>query len=304
MSDGAAPGEAELAAARLPGACDCHIHVFGPVSRYPYAPGRRYTPPEATAAAYMALRRRLGLERVVVVQPSVYGTDNRRHCDALDEIPASRGVAVLSGDEPDAEIERLHRAGFRGIRLNLRQGRQHEPIGATLSRLGARLGGFGWHVQINAATDTLADAEADLARAPVPLMFDHYGGLSPWAGVLQPGLESVLRLLATGNCWIKLSAPYIHRHAGPGHRREASALAGARALVAAMSAAAPDRLVWGSNWPHPGFVSPTTADAAPLAPLREIDDGAMLRLFHRIVGDEATARRILCDNAADFYGFD
>jgi predicted TIM-barrel fold metal-dependent hydrolase len=281
-----------------PLACDCHMHIFGPRDVFPYDAGRIYTPPEASIDDYLALRERLGLERVVVVQPSVYGTDNRCHTDALTRIPGARGVAVIAGDEPDAELERLHRVGFRGARINLEQGSIDAPIETVLDRLGGRLREIGWHLQIFAKVDAIAAVEPILSRFPVPVMFDHFANLSPWLGPAQPGFDTVHGLLKTGSCSMKLSAAYHHPR-----REDKDGPEQARRFVAALIETVPDRLVWGSNWPHPNVHPKTTATAAPIAPFRMIDDVEMLGFFVDSVGDTATLRTILANNPGAFYDF-
>jgi len=281
-----------------PLACDCHMHIFGPPGVYPYAPERIYTPPPASIDEYLAMRARLGFERTVVVQPSVYGTDNSCHIDAAQRIPGARGVAVITGDEPDAELERLHRSGFRGARINLQQGSIDAPMETVLDRLGGRLKEIGWHLQIFATVEAVAPVETILARFPVPVMFDHFANMSPWLGPSQPGFEMVLGLLKTGNCSMKLSAAYHHPR-----RADEDGPEQARRLVATLVEAVSDRLVWGSNWPHPNVMPPTTATEAPIAPFRQIDDIEMITFLGDWVRDPATLKAILVNNPATFYDF-
>jgi predicted TIM-barrel fold metal-dependent hydrolase len=281
-----------------PLACDCHMHVFGPRHVFPYDAGRIYTPPEASIDDYLAMRKWLGLERAVVVQPSVYGIDNRCHADAVARISGARGVAVIAGDEPDSELERLHRVGFRGARINLEQGSIDAPIETVLDRFGGRLREIGWHLQIFAKVEEIAVVGSILSRLPVPVMFDHFASLSPWLGPAQPGFDTVHDLLRSGNCSMKLSAAYHHpRREDEGGPEEA------RRFVARLIETVPDRLVWGSNWPHPNVHPRTTASASPIAPFREIVDAEMLALFVGWVGDAAMLKTILVDNPAAFYDF-
>lgn len=281
-----------------PLACDCHMHIFGPRDVFPYAEGRIYTPPAASIDDYLALRSRLGFERTVVVQPSVYGIDNRCHADAVMRISGARGVAVIAGDEPDAELDRLHRAGFRGVRINLQQGSIDAPMETVLDRLGGRLKEIGWHLQIFANVEAIAPVEAILARFPVPVMLDHFADLSPWLGPSQAGFDMVHGLLKPGNCSMKLSAAYHHPR-----RESEGGLAEARRLIATLIETVPDRLVWGSNWPHPNTIPRTTATTAPIAPFRDIDDVEMLGFMVDWAGDAATLKTILVDNPAAFYDF-
>jgi predicted TIM-barrel fold metal-dependent hydrolase len=278
--------------------CDCHMHIFGPLSVFPYFAGRIYTPPEAAISDYLAMRKRLGLERVVLVQPSVYGTDNDCHMDAMARIPGARGVAVIDGNEPDAELELLHKAGFRGARINLMQGSVDDPIETVLERFGARLREIGWHLQIFTRPEILSSVEPILMRFPVPVMLDHFADLSPWEGTSQPGFDVVSRLLTDGPCSMKLSAAYHHprreQEGGPDKARE---------LVTTLVERAPERLVWGSNWPHPNVTPRTTATEAPIAHFREVDDVVMLKLLLDWVPDKTMLKQILVDNPAKFYDF-
>jgi len=291
--------DTEQRAPKLPPlACDCHMHIFGPQAAYPYFAGRIYTPPDASIENYLAVRKRLGLERTVVVQPSLYGVDNSCQANAVAMIPGARGVAVIKGDEPDAEIERLHKAGFRGVRINLMQGAVDAPIETVLERTGARLREIGWHLQVFTRPDVLAGVEPILMRYPVPVMLDHFSDLSPWEGTAQPGFDLVLRLLKDGPCSMKLSAAYHHprNEAGGG-------LDKAKRFVAKLIETVPGRLVWGSNWPHPQIPPRTPEDPAPFAPLRTIDDEEMLSFIVGWAGDAATLKRIMVDNPGKFYDF-
>ncbi len=295
-----ADSEAERAMAfEIPAlACDCHMHVFGPHDRYPYDAGRIYTPPEASIGEYLAVRERLGLERTVVVQPSVYGTDNRCQVDAVARIPGARGVAVIAGDGADAELERLHRAGFRGVRINLQQGSIDAPIETVFDRLGGRLKEIGWHLQIFANVAAISPVQKILSRLPVPVMLDHFADLSPWLGPSQPGFDTIHSLLKTGNCSMKLSAAYLHPR-----REDQGGPDEARRFVAKLIETVPNRLVWATNWPHPNTIPPTTATEAPIAPFRQIDNVEMLGLLVDWVGDAAMLKTILVDNPAAFYDF-
>jgi predicted TIM-barrel fold metal-dependent hydrolase len=288
------------AAPKLPPlACDCHMHIFGPRSVFPYFGGRIYTPPEASVDEYLAMRQKLGLERVVLVQPSVYGTDNGAQADGIARIPGARGVAVMDGNESDADIEALHKAGFRGTRINLQQGSIDAPIEIVLERTGARLKEIGWHLQIFAQPAVVESVAPILSRFPVPVMFDHFCGLSPWLGIEQPGYDVVRGLLKDGPAWMKLSAAYHSPR-----RETEGGPAKARDLVADLYEAAPGRLVWGSNWPHPNVLPKTTPTEAPIAPFRKVDDVEMLSLMVGWAdGDEAMLKRVMSDNPGRLYDF-
>jgi predicted TIM-barrel fold metal-dependent hydrolase len=264
------------------GAADCHMHVFGPAARYPWSAARGYTPADALLEDYAAVQARLGLERVVVVQPSVYGTDNRCTRDALVRLgPRGRGVAVLPAEVSFAELARLHAEGFRGARLNL-----VSPGGVpldSLDLLAQKVAAHGWHLQFFAGPDLLAHAER-LAALPVELVFDHFGPLDPSEGVDQPAMRALLDLLGRGRAWLKISGAYRVDHG-------ASPWPAAKPLAALLLQEAPDRLVWGTDWPHPDLFGPVP------------DAGDLLDALWDWCGDEALYRKILVDNPARLYGF-
>lgn len=262
-------------------ACDCHAHVFGPLDRFPFAENRSYTPPERLSTDYAAILDALGVERGVVVQPSVYGTDNRATLAAIAELgPDFRGVAVVGPDVADAALADLDAGGIRGVRLSdLTRG------GVPLARLEAmaeRLSGSGWHIQVLAEFGKDADLAARIRKVPVQVVVDHFGLLDPAAGPRSAGFMALAGLLRDGHAWLKLSGPYLAGDSAPFN--EVDALA--RALVEAC----PERLVWGTDWPHP---------ASPTA----IDDAVLLAALERWAPDPSTRNRILVDNPATLYGF-
>ena len=270
-----------------PNACDCHAHVCGPATRYPYAPERIYTPPDATMADYRHMLDTLGVTRAVLVQPSVYGTDNRAMLDALDTDPERlRSVAVVPFDVGVAELEALHARGVRGVRCNivdLKDGKGVLPVEALRS-LAQRVAPLGWHLEFLMHVDEFPDLDRQLATIPAPMVFGHLGYVKVARGLETPGFAGLLRLMADGRAWVKLTAPY---------RLTDSALpyAGVEDFAARLVEARPDRLVWGSDWPHVIVKS-----AMP-------NDGDLADLFARWVPDAATRRRILVDNPAELYGF-
>lgn len=264
-----------------PGACDCHMHIYE--DRYPLVPEAVFKPPHAPLEDYRAVQRALGLSRVVLVQPNGYGFDNRCMMAALAELgEAARAIAIVPADVTDAELDRLTRAGVRGIRYFLLPGGMLPW--ESLEPMAARVAAFGWHVQLQLDGRELPHYENALAKLPVPLVIDHNGKFMEPVATDHPGFRSLLRLLDAGNTWVKLSAPYETSKIGPPHYDDVSALA--RALVAS----APERCVWASNWPHPGrHPAPETA--------------SMLDLLLEWADDESTRRRILVDNPARLYGF-
>jgi len=266
-----------------PGACDCHFHVFGPTARFPYAEGRSFTPPEAPVDAYRALMAGLGLERAVIVQPSVYATDNRCTLDAIARLgPACRGVAVISGGESEQELSRLHDAGIRGVRFNLLY--KGGPSLDALERVADRIKTFGWHVQLLVDGRELAEIRPRLAALPVDIVVDHLGHMPASCGVDHPGFRALIALAREGRSWVKLSGAYRVSELG-------SPFGDATPFAHALIAAAPERLVWGTDWPHPAYDGP-----AP-------DDALLLELLRRWAGDAERLRKILVDNPARLYGF-
>ena len=265
------------------GAIDCHMHIFGPADRFPYAAQRDYTPPDATIAMYEAMCRATGIQRTVVVQPSVYGTDNRCTEDAVRHFgDQGRGVAVLDADVPDAELERLDDVGFRGCRFNL-----HNAGGTRLDdmeRFAARLAELGWHLQVFTAAAHIAELEDRFARLPCNLVIDHFGLPVAGDGVDQPGFQALLRLPAAGRTWVKVSSAYRVDLTG-------MPFAGARPYAKTLIAAAPERVVWGTDWPHPMVTGPMP------------NDGDLMNLVARWTADDRLRRAILVDNPARLYGF-
>jgi predicted TIM-barrel fold metal-dependent hydrolase len=264
------------------GACDCHAHVFGPLDRFSFIGGRGYTPAETLPADYRAVLASLGLDRGVIVQPSVFGTDNGATLNAIAELGAEfRGVAVLPPDVGDAELVRCAAGGIRGVRLSdLTKG------GVSLAHLetmAARLKGSGWHIQIFAALAADPDLPGRIRRLGVPVVIDHLGLLDPRRGTADPAFRAVVDLLRDGLCWMKLSGPYLSSRLPAPH-------GDTEPLAAALVDAAPGRLVWGTDWPHP------MAESVP-------DDAGLLALLERWAPDPAVRRRILVDNPAALYGF-
>jgi D-galactarolactone isomerase len=263
------------------GACDCHMHVFEP--RFG---GQADTPaPLATAAMYRKAQAHWGLQRVVVVQANRYGTDNRGMLEAMATFgDGARGVVVIDPDADDAELQRLHSLGVRGVRFHMLSGGHLQW--PQLDDVAARVRPFGWHLQLQFDGWTLPEHVARLRALPVDIVIDHLGKFisQPPPGVEDPAFRALLDLLEGGRCWVKLSAPYeSSRLAAPGHEDVAPL---ARALATSFA----ERCVWGSNWPHPGRNPP------PL-------DDALLDLLFDWAGSQNAARRILVDNPQRLYDF-
>jgi predicted TIM-barrel fold metal-dependent hydrolase len=283
-----------------PGACDCHVHVIGPKQRFPLAAERSYTPMDAPAAKLAAMLKRLGLARVVLVQPSFYRTDNACMLDATAQLENARGVAVLPAQVAGAELDDLHARGVRGLRVNIAtlgigpietMRRDIEAAAALCAR-------NGWHVQIFVPAEAIEPLAPVLLALPVPTAIDHFGLIAPSTQLSPetPALRALLRLLATGKIWVKISGAY--RIADDPHDPRIGPLA--RKLCEAN----PERIVWGSDWPHTPRhdARPAQASEAEL-PFQDIDTGALLACVPRWLGDDALLRQVLVTNPARLYGF-
>lgn len=296
---------ARMPAGDLAGAVDAHVHVFDP-ARFPYDEGRLYTPASATVDALLAAHRALGIERAVLVQPSVYGTDNRSLLDAIATAgPARcRGIAVVDPAQVTPEaLEPLHLGGVRGIRLNL-EVRHEADEGRTRAQLlqaAEAVTRPGWCVQVHCAPmllETLADT---LTRFAVPVVLDHFGGLKAADGAAAAGsraLSVLLDLLCSGQVYVKCSAFYRASSQAPDHDDLA-------VLVRRLLDARPDRLLWGSDWPHTGGGAGGSArDPNRIEPFRTVDLPASLRALARWCdGDAGRLRQLLVDNPTALYGF-
>lgn len=266
-----------------PGATDCHVHVFAPPDRYPFYPARAYTPPLGIdASRLIRMHEAIGVSRAVLVASNVYAEDLRATEDALKAHPDRfRGVALIRPDVADSELDRLHGLGFRAVRINL------VLAGALrlehLPALAPRLADRGWHLEVQSKPETLAEVVEQLRALPVDVAIDHLALLRPEHGDSPPGIAAVLRLLDGGRGWAKLSGPYVGEPGGPRFPKAA-------ALARRFAAAAPERCLWGSNWPHP--------QAVPMS-----DDGDLVDWLAEAVPDAAARARILVDNPARLFGF-
>ena len=276
-----------------PGACDCHTHIHAP--QFPFFEGRVYTPEMAMPDEMAALHKALRIQRVVVVQPSVYGTDNRATLFGMaSRGKDARGVAVIDEKTPDSELDAMHKAGIRGIRLNLATGGSPDPAIAKKRFEGAlpRVQARKWHIQIYTNLAMISALKPVVLASPVPVVFDHFGGAQAALGVDQPGFSDLLELLKSGRAYVKVSGGY--RASKLPDYSDLPPLA--RALIAANN----DRIVWGTDWPHPNSVGGSTTSVTPLS---QIDDGRLLNQLPVWAPDAAVRRKILVDNPARLYDF-
>ena len=283
-------GEGVPAFKAPPGGCDAHFHVFGPAGRYPYTEGLRYKPPLAPLEDFLVLSQRMGFERYVFVQPSAYGRDNACMLDAMREVGnRCRGIVDLDENAPDAEFERLNRAGVRGVRVNVNPIKPPEPgfsktMLARIERLDARCAEIGWMLDFLTPGWLTQELLPVMARLRVNYTIAHMGMFLARDGVSQAGFQRLLELLRNGNghCWMKLTGVY-RMSVAPGFT-DAAPLA--RALIET----APDRIIWGSDHPHLSFAE-------------KVGSIELFNLLGQWAPDEVTRRRILVDNPRQLFGF-
>ncbi|HEX5508744.1 MAG TPA: amidohydrolase family protein [Pseudolabrys sp.] len=282
-----------------PDACDCHTHVFGPVEIFPFAKDRLYTPGPASIADLSTLHRALRVDRVVVVHPSCYGTNNACTVDALRWFgKRARGVAVIDETFSDAMLADLHDAGVRGVRVNLESYGESSPdiVRQKLVWAAERVAPLGWHVQTYTNISILTALHDTILKLPVALVVDHFGRPKAALGTSQPGLPKFLDLLRSGKVYVKISAPY--RISQAPHYPDAAPIA------KAMIAANPDRILWGTDWPHPGAArSGMPRNPAVIEPFRAEDDGEALNRLASWTANRTELQRILVDNPARLYQF-
>ena len=265
------------------GACDCHAHLFGPQDRYDYDTRRQYTPPDASLAEYEKMLKTLGVDRGVLVQPSVYRTDNSALLDALAEsnIPL-RGVVVVEPTISDAELKRMHDLGVRGVRLNLRF--ENSAAGDIAPALAKRIAPLGWHLQLRINAEDLPIVETVLLTLPVDIVVDHIGQVPIADGLEGKSFQALLRLVRAGRCWIKLSAPMRMS-------AEEYPYADVTPFVRALVEGNPDRMIWATDWPHTTLTK------------RMPNDGDLIDLLLEWIPDEAMRHKVLIDNPARLYDF-
>ena len=280
------------------GACDCHVHIHGDPKVFPYFSGRVYTPEIALPETLAALHKSLGIERVVIVTPSVYGTDNSATLYGMKARGrTARGVAVIDDKTPEGDLDAMGAAGIRGVRLNLATGGINDPtvgrerFGAALARVQRR----NWHIQMNTNPAMIAAIKDLVLAASVPVVFDHFGGARAELGPGQPGFSDLADLVRSGRAYVKVSAAY-RASSRPDYADVAP-------LATALIAAHPDRILWGTDWPHPNSVTPPGKKPTDVTPMLQIDDGLVMNLLPLWAPDAAVRREILVDNPARLYGF-
>jgi len=274
------------------GACDSHAHIFGPYAQYPLADDRSYTPPENDVSRFLAHLDRLGFSCGVLVTASACGTDNRSIQAALRAHPQRlRGVAVVSAEVSEAELDALSEVGVRGARFNLfrRDGQTVYRNGVGLDdfkRLAPRLAARGWHAQVWVHAPDIPELQADLLATKLDLVFDHMGRMNTARGVADAGFQALCRLVADGRVWVKISGADRNTEQGPPYDDVAP-------FVQALLAANVERLVWGTDWPHIHYFD---ANDVP-------DDGVLLARLAAWLQSDALLHQVLVDNPAALYGF-
>jgi predicted TIM-barrel fold metal-dependent hydrolase len=275
-----APRQARFTVPAL--ACDAHCHVFGPAARFPYAPSRRYTPEDRPKEVLAALHRRLGLGRAVIVQASCHGTDNRAMVDALRSDPARyRGVAMIDDATTDAELREMHEAGVRGIRFNFIKALGGAPDMRLFHRAADRARPLGWHMVMQLQGDGVPEMAEVIRALRMPVVIDHMGRVDPALGVGGPAFRALLALLPDERIWVKLSGA---------ERMTRSPFAEALPFARALQRAAPDRVLWGTDFPHPNLATP-------------VDEMELLDLVPDFAPTAEDRQRLLVDNPARLYGF-
>jgi predicted TIM-barrel fold metal-dependent hydrolase len=282
-----------------PGACDCHTHIFGDPSKFPFAANRVYTPEPASPAEMSALHRALHIQRVVIVTPSVYGTDNSATLYGIQARGAdARGVAVVDEKTSEADLDAMERAGFRGIRLNLATTGQNDPalarrrFQAAVERMRRR----NWHIQMYTSLAVIAAIKDLVQTSPVPVVFDHFGGAQAALGLKQPGWPDLIDLVRSGRAYVKISGAYRASTQSPDYP---DLVPFANALITANA----DRIIWGTDWPHPNSTPSVARRATEITPLLQIDDGRLLNQLGVWAPDPAIRKKILVDNPALLYRF-
>jgi predicted TIM-barrel fold metal-dependent hydrolase len=281
------------------GACDCHTHIHGDPEEFPFFPGRVYTPAMALPEEMAALHKALHIQRVVIVTPSVYGTDNSATLYGMKARGTdARGIAVIDDNTPDSELDAMALAGVRGIRLNLATAGISDPslVRQRFQTAAERVNSRNWHVQIFTNLAMISAIKDLVAASPVPVVFDHFGGAKAELGPQQPGFPELAELVHSGKAYVKISGAYRASKLAPDY---ADVVPFAKALIAAN----PDRVVWGTDWPHPNGITPPGRKPTDVTPLLQIDDGHLLNQLAVWAPDPEIRKKILVNNPARLYAF-
>jgi predicted TIM-barrel fold metal-dependent hydrolase len=282
------------------GACDCHTHIHGDMREFPMFPGRVYTPEPALPEEMAQLHKALRMQRVVIVTPSVYGTDNSATLWGMKARGNNaRGVAVIDDKTPESELDAMARAGIRGIRINLATGGAAPDPAAARKRFQAaaeRVKARRWHIQMYVTLPVISSIKDLVLASPVPVVFDHFGRAQAALGVGQAGFSDLVELLRSGKAYVKVSGAYRVSHQGPD-------FADAAPLAKALIAANPERIVWGTDWPHPNSEPMPGYGAMDVRPFFPIDDGRLLNQLPLWAPDAGVRKQILVDNPVRLYGF-
>ena len=281
------PFDSELrpARSRLPqGTCDCHFHIFERAGEYPYFASRAYTPTPATQSDYDALRRTYGIDRAILVHPSVYGPDHRSYEALLGDNPGwLRGVAVVYSDTPDEDIARWHQLGTRGTRVNVLF--ENGPTRAQIDTIIDKVKPYGWHIQLFGDLIQVSEIALHIVKRGLAVVVDHLGHGEPLQLIHSKGFTNLLALMREGTGWVKLSAPYRLSTNAPGYPE-------VRAVVDTLFAANPLQAVWGTDWPHPHMPGPMP------------NDGDLVDLVFDWLSDEQSRTTVLVDNPTRLYWSD
>jgi 2-pyrone-4,6-dicarboxylate lactonase len=274
--------------------CDTHFHVFGPPEVFPFLSTHEYTPPAAPLEHYLKMAAVIGMERAVVVQPSVHGLDNSATLDAVAKSGGRfRGIARIDDKTPKSELQKLHDGGVRGVRFNLLDRPRGNVKLDVLDRCVEHIAEFGWSVDLHIDTKNLLEQEQRIRAMPMPVVIDHIARIKPAEGLNQAAFQLLLGLLKGKNVWVKVSGAdkicntHVHSYFGLPF---VEVIPFARAVIAA----APDRVIWGTDWPH----------SNNFAPGHTPNDGDLVDLLGEFAPDEATKKKILVDNPAALYGFE
>jgi 2-pyrone-4,6-dicarboxylate lactonase len=277
-----------------PKACDTHFHVFGPPEEFPFVSTHEYTPPAAPLEHYLKMTAVIGVERAVVVQPSVHGLDNSATLDAIrNSAGRFRGVGRIDDKTPKSELQRLHLGGIRGVRFNLLDRPRGNVKVDVLDRCIDNVMDLGWSIDLHIDTKNLLAQEKRIRSMPVPVVIDHIARVKPAEGLYQPAFQLLLDLLKLKHVWVKVSGAdkicntTVHSYFGLPF---VEVIPYAQAVVTA----APNRVIWGSDWPH----------SNTFAPGHTPNDGDLVDLLAQFAPDEQTRKRIFVDNPAALYGFE